>query len=144
VFGLHYTAMPACIWVSPSEGSHHHIEGLAGVLAKCLSLVVALLLACDRGRFLLSLVPDPGRKTAPPRSGRPAFDGRPTSRPIVIGRCEQPRQSAAAADAARRHCASRPAPHPAPRPCGEGADGTHFIDSAMSGAAGRRHYTKSP
>src|SRR3984893_8066882 len=62
VSGMHYPAMAGMHLVSPSEGSHHHIEGLAAS-SQMLSLVVALLCFVIAAGFLLSLVPDPRNKT---------------------------------------------------------------------------------
>src|SRR5258708_10405161 len=62
VSGMHYTAMAGMNLVPPSEGSHHHIEGLAAS-SQLLSLVVALLCFVIAAGFLLSLVPDPRKKT---------------------------------------------------------------------------------
>src|SRR5258707_13767271 len=63
VSGMHYTAMAGMHLVAPSEGSHHHIEGLAAS-SQILSLVVALLCFVIAAGFLLSLVPDPRNKAA--------------------------------------------------------------------------------
>ena len=63
VSGMHYTAMAGMHQVPPSEGMHHHIEGLAAS-SQMLSLVVALLCFVIAAGFLLSLVPDPRKKTA--------------------------------------------------------------------------------
>src|SRR5712672_753948 len=64
VSGMHYTAMAGMNLVPPSEGSHHHIEGLAAS-SQMLSLVVTLLCFVIAAGFLLSLVPDPRKKTSP-------------------------------------------------------------------------------
>jgi NO-binding membrane sensor protein with MHYT domain len=143
VSGMHYTAMAGMHMVAPSEGSHHHIEGLAAS-SQMLSLVVALLCFVIAAGFLLSLVPDPGRKTAPAADLVAAFAGAahvaadipsadassaPTSprlRPTPLGGIGQPPRAASA-----------------PRLPVEGADGTHFIDSAdVRSVRADAHYTK--
>jgi NO-binding membrane sensor protein with MHYT domain len=143
VSGMHYTAMAGMHLVSPSEGSHHHIEGLAAS-SQMLSLVVALLCFVIAAGFLLSLVPDPGRKTAPaadlvaavagpahvaadiPSADASSAPTSPRLRPTPLGGIGQPPRAA-----------------PAPRLPVEGADGTHFIDSAdVRSVRADAHYTK--
>jgi NO-binding membrane sensor protein with MHYT domain len=138
VSGMHYTAMDGMHLVPPSEGMHHHIEGLAAS-SQMLSLVVALLCFVIAAGFLLSLVPDPRRKTADATAAVspaavaeiPAADANaaPTSprlRPTPLGGIGQPPRAA-----------------PAPRLPVEGADGTHFIDSAdVRSVRADAHYTK--
>ena len=143
VSGMHYTAMFGMHLVPPSEGSHHHIQGLAAS-SQMLSLVVALLCFVIAAGFLLSLVPDPRRKTpaisvdsgvaVPETAGRqdaPSIDmsSAPTIsrlRPIPLGGIGQPPRAA-----------------PAPRLPIEGVDGTHFIDTAdIRSVTADAHYTK--
>src|SRR5258708_6868500 len=142
VSGMHYTAMAGMHLVPPSEGMHHHIEGLAAS-SQMLALVVALLCFVIAAGFLLSLVPDPRNKVgvtevvaaAPQMAGLvaevPAADAgaAPTSprlRPTPLGGIGQPPRAA-----------------PAPRLPVEGADGTHFIDSAdVRSVRADAHYTK--
>jgi NO-binding membrane sensor protein with MHYT domain len=143
VSGMHYTAMSGMHLVSPSEGSHHHIEGLAAS-SQMLSLVVALLCFVIAAGFLLSLVPDPRNKaaagadmvaavplTASLAAEVPSADvsNAPTSprlRPSPLGGIGQP-----------------PRASPAPRLPVEGADGTHFIDTAdVRSVRADAHYTK--
>ena len=140
---MHYTAMAGMHLVPPSGGSHHHVEGLAAS-SQMLSLVVALLCFVIAAGFLLSLVPDP-RKKAPPAADAVAMvpgaaavsleipstdaSAAPTSprlRPTPLGGIGQPPRAA-----------------PAPRLPVEGADGTHFIDTAdIRSVRADAHYTK--
>ncbi|QDW36751.1 carbon monoxide dehydrogenase [Bradyrhizobium sp. KBS0727] len=141
VSGMHYTAMAGMNLVSPSEGAHHHIEGLAAS-SQMLSLVVALLCFVIAAGFLLSLVPDPRNKvgvtaagatpqavslvTEIPSADAGAASTSPRMRPTPLGGIGQPPRAA-----------------PAPRMPVEGADGTHFIDSAdVRSVRADAHYTK--
>jgi hypothetical protein len=141
VSGMHYTAMAGMHVVSPSAGSHHPIEGLAAS-SQMLSLVVALLCFVIAAGFLLSLVPDPRNKVAVtaaaatpqavglvteiPPADAGAAPTSPRLRPTPLGGIGQPPRAA-----------------PAPRLPVEGADGTHFIDSAdIRSVRADAHYTK--
>ncbi|WP_298367057.1 MHYT domain-containing protein [uncultured Bradyrhizobium sp.] len=143
VSGMHYTAMAGMHLVAPSEGSHHHIEGLAAS-SQMLSLVVALLCFVIAAGFLLSLVPDPRKKAGPtadmvaavadpdrlaadvPSADASSAPTSPRLRPTPLGGIGQPPRAA-----------------PAPRLPVEGADGTHFIDTAdVRSVRADAHYTK--
>jgi DNA-binding LytR/AlgR family response regulator len=110
-----------------------------------LSLVVALLCFVIAAGFLLSLVPDPRNKAAAvtdaaaaipgvagplaaniPSADSPAAAASPRLRPTPLGGIGQPPRAA-----------------PAPRLPVEGADGTHFIDTAdVRSVRADAHYTK--
>jgi NO-binding membrane sensor protein with MHYT domain len=143
VSGMHYTAMLGAHIVPPSDASHHHIEGLAAS-PQILSLVVALLCFVIAAGFLLSLVPDPRRKAvaisdaaaavqlaANFQAEIPSADAgtapiSPRLRPTPLGGIGQP-----------------PRAPPAPRLPVEGADGTHFIDTAdVRSVRADAHYTR--
>ena len=130
VSGMHYTAMYGVHLVPPAEG-HQHGEGLAAS-PQILALVVALLCFVIAAGFLLSLVPD-GRKKgaaeAPLVPDTVVAKGEATPAPrlraMPLGGAGQPR------------------PIPAPRLPVEGADGTHFIDTAdIRSVRADAHYTK--
>lgn len=144
VSGMHYTAMAGMHLVPLGQGTHHHVEGLAAS-SQILSLVVALLCFVIAAGFLLSLVPDPRKKAVAagmvagmpsvpfPVASAPVADipladsgAKPDPRPTPLGGIGQPRRAA-----------------PAPRLPVEGADGTHFIDTAdVRSVRADAHYTK--
>ena len=133
VSGMHYTAMAGMQVVPVATGAHHHMGGLVAS-PQILSLVVALLCFVIAAGFLLSLVPD-SRKTAiataekaadTPVADAGAAPTAPRLRPVPLGGVGQPPRAA-----------------PAPRLPVEGADGTHFIDSAeVRSVRADAHYTK--
>jgi NO-binding membrane sensor protein with MHYT domain len=145
VSGMHYTAMYGMHFVPLDGAAHHHTEGLAAS-QQALSLVVALCCFVIAAGFLLSLVPDPRRKAAAP-GDIPASLAEPAG--------VQPGSSPAGVLASTASAGSRlrptplggiglpPRPAPAPRLPVEGADGTHFIDSAeIRSVRADAHYTK--
>ena len=105
-----------------------------------LSLVVALLCFVIAAGFLLSLVPDPRKKAAETTDAA-------TIPQATVRVADIPRGPSAATTSPRLShppaaSASRPAPAPATDTV-EGADGTHFIDSADVGSVrADAHYTK--
>ena len=132
VSGMHYTAMAGMKIVPLAAGAHHHdMEGLVAS-PQILSLVVALLCFVIAAGFLLSLVPDPRKAAVVEKvTDTPVFDtaNAPTApklRPVPLGGVGQP-----------------PRAGPAPRLPVEGADGTHFIDTAeVRSLRADAHYTK--
>jgi hypothetical protein len=142
VSGMHYTAMDGMHFVPLADGSQHHAGGLAAS-QQILSVVVALLCFVIAAGFLLSLVPDPRQQATAaaaaidPVAGTavgvaqasslehgPAPLPRPMSAPL--GGLGQPPRAA-----------------PAPRLPVEGANGTHFINSAdVRSVRADAHYTR--
>ena len=139
VSGMHYTAMAGLHFVPLSDTPHHHMGGLAAS-QQILALVVALLCFVIAAGFLLSLVPDP-RKEASTASANDslqvpliadpvASDAEPVKvttrpRPAPLGGLGQPRAA------------------PAPRLPVEGANGTHFIETAdVRSVRADAHYTR--
>jgi NO-binding membrane sensor protein with MHYT domain len=141
--GMHYTAMAGMHMVPPSAGSHQHIEGLAAS-SQMLSLVVTLLCFVIAAGFLLSLVPDPRKKVLP------AVDAIAVVPGGTAVRMDVPATDASAAATSPRLRATPlggigqpPRAAPAPRLPVEGADGTHFIDTAdIRSVRADAHYTK--
>jgi NO-binding membrane sensor protein with MHYT domain len=141
--GMHYTAMAGMHMVPPSAGSHHHIEGLAAS-SQMLSLVVTLLCFVIAAGFLLSLVPDPRKKVLPAVDAVAVVPGGTT------GRMDVPPTDTSAVPTSPRLRATPlggigqpPRAAPAPRLPVEGADGTHFIDTAdIRSVRADAHYTK--
>ncbi|MGB9114423.1 MHYT domain-containing protein [Bradyrhizobium sp.] len=142
VSGMHYTAMHGMHFVARSEAAHHQLAGGLAASPQILSVVVAVLCFVIAAGFLLSLVPDPRRQpaafavmtdpvaeatlaVASPDAGTAAVSfARLTSAPL--GGLGQP-----------------PRPAPAPRLPVEGADGTHFIDTAdVRSVRADAHYTR--
>jgi NO-binding membrane sensor protein with MHYT domain len=141
VSGMHYTAMHGMHFVPRPELVHHQLAGGLAASPQILSVVVAVLCFVIAAGFLLSLVPDPRRQAATsalpvdaaaeatvaiasPDTGAAASFPRLTSAPL--GGLGQP-----------------PRPAPVPRLPVEGADGTHFIDTAdVRSVRADAHYTR--
>jgi NO-binding membrane sensor protein with MHYT domain len=139
VSGMHYTAMDGMHFVLGSEG-HAHAGGLAAS-QQMLSLVVALLCFVIAAGFLLSLVPDPRRQAAPVPVAPIAETG-------VAPEAALAEPGPAPAMSPRLRSAplgglGQPPRAPAPRLPVEGADGTHFIDTAdVRSVRADAHYTR--
>lgn len=142
VSGMHYTAMHGMHFVPLAEAAHQHAAGLAAS-QQILSVVVSVLCFVIAAGFLLSLVPEPRRQTA--------LAAAATADPL-------PETAVADLQAAFREPAV-PSPRLMPAPLGglgqppraapavrlpvEGANGTHFIDSAdIRSVRADAHYTR--
>jgi NO-binding membrane sensor protein with MHYT domain len=140
VSGMHYTAMQGMHFVALSETAHRHAGGLAAS-QQMLAVIVAVLCFVIAAGFLLSLVPDPRRQpmaapAADPTPETATADPQPALRepampsprlmPAPLGGLGQPPRAA-----------------PAARLPVEGANGTHFIDSAeVRSVRADAHYTR--
>jgi NO-binding membrane sensor protein with MHYT domain len=140
VSGMHYTAMYGMHFVPLSGASHHHAEGLAAS-QQILSVIVAVLCFVIAAGFLLSLVPDPRRQTMTGAEMNPVAEAAvvaartplPESGPIIFPRVMS---------APLGGLGQPPRAAPAPRLPVEGADGTHFIDTAdVRSVRADAHYT---
>jgi NO-binding membrane sensor protein with MHYT domain len=145
VSGMHYTAMHGMHFVPLSDAAHHHGGGLAAS-QQILSVVVALLCFVIAAGFLLSLVPDPRRQTmatAAVATGPLAEAG------VVATQPSLPEPVPVTASVPRPMSAplgglgQPPRAAPAPRLPVEGANGTHFIDTAdIRSVRADAHYTR--
>jgi NO-binding membrane sensor protein with MHYT domain/DNA-binding LytR/AlgR family response regulator len=137
VSGMHYTAMYGMHFVLGSEG-HAHGGGLAAS-QQMLALVVALLCFVIAAGFLLSLVPDSRRQTAVAAAAPVAETGVAPAQALA--------EPSPAAMSPRLRSAplgglGQPPRARAPRLPVEGADGTHFIDTAdVRSVRADAHYT---
>jgi NO-binding membrane sensor protein with MHYT domain len=143
VSGMHYTAMYGMHFVPLSATTHHHADGLAAS-QQILSVVVAVLCFVIAAGFLLSLVPDPRRRAA----SEVAITVDPVTQ-AAAAPVSAPEPGPAAASFQRTISAplgglgQPPRAAPAPRLPVEGADGTHFIDSAdVRSVRADAHYTR--
>jgi diguanylate cyclase len=125
-----------------SVAAQHHMAGRLAASPQILSIVVAVLCFVIAAGFLLSLVPDPRRQIASVQVEQtvtsaasavaagvetvPAAMATPRLMPSPLGGLGQP-----------------PRPAPVPRLPVEGADGTHFIDTAdIRSVRADAHYTR--
>jgi NO-binding membrane sensor protein with MHYT domain len=139
VSGMHYTAMYGMHFVAAGQG-HAHGGGLAAS-QQMLALVVALLCFVIAAGFLLSLVPDPRRQTAAVPIAPVAEAGlapvQALAEPAPVTAMSPRLRSAPLGGL------GQPRAVPAPRLPVEGADGTHFIDSAdVRSVRADAHYTR--
>lgn len=143
VSGMHYTAMYGMHFISLSEAAHHYAGGLAAS-PQILSVVVAVLCFVIAAGFLLSLVPDPRRQTG--ASATAASD--PVAQAAAVQASPLERSPLAASfprltSAPLGGLGQPPRAAPAPRLPVEGADGTHFIDTAdVRSVRADAHYTR--
>jgi hypothetical protein len=144
VSGMHYTAMYGMHFVPLSEAAHHHAGGLAAS-QQILSVVVAVLCFVIAAGFLLSLVPDPRRQIV--TTAALAID--PVLLEAAAARASAPDPGPVAASFPRLMSAplgglgQPPRAAPVHRLPIEGADGTHFIDTAdIRSVRADAHYTR--
>jgi len=143
VSGMHYTAMYGMHFIPLSEAAHHHAGGLAAS-PQILSVVVAVLCFVIAAGFLLSLVPDPRRQTV--AAATAASD--PVAQAAAVQASPLERSPLAASfprltSAPLGGLGQPPRAAPAPRLPVEGADGTHFIDTAdVRSVRADAHYTR--
>jgi DNA-binding LytR/AlgR family response regulator len=129
-------------FVGCAEPPAHHLGALAAS-QQTLSLVVALLCFVIAAGFLLSLVPDPRRQAATAAAIDP---GPPAAVAAAPASAESPPVAASfprAMSAPLRGLGQPPRAAPAPRLPVEGANGTHFIDTAdVRSVRADAHYTR--
>jgi diguanylate cyclase len=138
VSGMHYTAMGGMHFVPLTGAMHQHLGGGLAASQQILSIVVALLCFVITAGFLLSLVPDPRRQTAVVASDAVVPSAAPEA-PEPVQLSTSPWPVAAPLGGVGRP----PRAAPAPRLPVEGADGTHFIDTAdVRSVRADAHYTR--
>ncbi len=142
VSGMHYTAMYGMHFAPKSEAAHHQLGGGLVASPQILSVVVAVLCFVIAAGFLLSLVPDPRRQT-----GAAALMADPAAEATLAA--ASPEAGSSGMNFPRLTSAplgglgQPPRPAPAPRLPVEGADGTHFIDTAdVRSVRADAHYTR--
>jgi NO-binding membrane sensor protein with MHYT domain len=140
VSGMHYTAMDGMHFVLGSEG-HAHAGGLAAS-QQMLSLVVTLLCFVIAAGFLLSLVPDSRRQTAAVAAAAPIVETGIAPMQVLAEPGPAPAMSPPLRSAPLGGLGQPPRAR-APRLPVEGADGTHFIDTAdVRSVRADAHYTR--
>jgi diguanylate cyclase len=144
VSGMHYTATYGMHFVGCAQPPAPHLGALAAS-QQTLSLVVALLCFVIAAGFLLSLVPEPRRRAAREVSGETGRAAAEAS--AADGFAAEPGLPAALGQrvisAPLGGLGQPPRAAPAPRLPVEGADGTHFIDTAdVRSVRADAHYTR--
>ncbi len=142
VSGMHYTAMHGMHFVPLSEAAHRHAGGLAAS-QQMLAVIVAVLCFVIAAGFLLSLVPDPRRQ--PVAAAAVAIDPAPETAVADLQPAlrEPPVPSPRLMPAPLGGLGQPPRAAPASRLPVEGANGTHFIDSAeVRSVRADAHYTR--
>jgi diguanylate cyclase len=149
VSGMHYTAMYGMHFVPLSATSHHHMGDMGGLAAsqQILSLVVALLCFVVAAGFLLSLVPEQGRRAAPVPADKGDSASATEASPATPADFRAPPDAIGLAAPRLRSAPlgglGQPRAQPSPRLPVEGADGTHFIDIAdVRSVRADAHYTR--
>jgi NO-binding membrane sensor protein with MHYT domain/DNA-binding LytR/AlgR family response regulator len=141
VSGMHYTAMDGMHFVPLAAAGHHHAEGLAAS-PQILSVIVAVLCFVIAAGFLLSLVPDPRRQTVTAATA-PAGDAAVAAAPALLSEPAPAAASFRPMSAPLGGLGQPPRAAPAIRLPVEGADGTHFIDTAdVRSVRADAHYTR--
>jgi NO-binding membrane sensor protein with MHYT domain len=146
VSGMHYTAMYGMHFVPLVSDSHRHVASGLAASPQMLSLVVAVLCFVIAAGFLLSLVPDPRRQstTAVAVTIDPVAEA-------ALGAAPPSSSEAGPVAASFQRLVSAPLgglgqpPRAAPvvRLPVEGANGTHFIDTAdVRSVRADAHYTQ--
>ncbi|WP_407178421.1 MHYT domain-containing protein [Bradyrhizobium sp. STM 3562] len=142
VSGMHYTAMGGMHFVSLTAEAHHRAAMGLAASPQILSIVVAVLCFVIAAGFLLSLVPDPRRQNLATAAEQvSAAEAGPVALQVeaTAVALAAPRLTAAPLGGLGRP----PRPAPAPRLPVEGADGTHFIDTAdIRSVRADAHYTR--
>jgi diguanylate cyclase len=143
VSGMHYTAMDGMHFVALSGAAHHHAGGLAAS-QQILSVIVAVLCFVIAAGFLLSLVPDPRRQaTAAPAAALDPVAGVAAATVLSAVPEPSPAPLPRPMSAPLGGLGQPPRAKPAPRLPVEGADGTHFIDTAdIRSVRADAHYTR--
>jgi NO-binding membrane sensor protein with MHYT domain len=136
VSGMHYTAMSGVHFVPISAEGHHHGGGLAAS-QQALSVVVALLCFVIAAGFLLSLVPDPRRRAARDLATEPGAEVSEIPSGLIMAGGQR------VISAPLGGLGQPPRPAPVARLPVEGANGTHFIDTAnVRSVRADAHYTR--
>jgi diguanylate cyclase len=147
VSGMHYTAMEGMHFIPLSSAAAHHQDGGLAASPQILSVAVAVLCFVITAGFLLSLVPDPRRRAVRDITG--ATEPLPVQAGTTIAGVFSPEPDQGVAAAQRVISAplggigQPPRAAPVVRLPVEGADGTHFIDTAdVRSLRADAHYTR--